>query len=67
MYKLNVPTILEGNQSFVSLALSLVSAQPLKGNSIAKYVGSVPMACLNCPCLKSELNCNQCNRWNQRE
>lgn len=55
------------NLSSVSEFLAQVSVQALKRNSIAKHVGQVPMACQNCPYLQSELNCNQCNRWNQQQ
>lgn len=58
---------LEQSQFFSSELLAPVLAQPLIKNSIVRHVGSVPMACQNCPCLQTLLNCNQCNRWNQQE
>ena len=55
------------NQYDASEVLDRVSQLRLIGNSVAKHVGLIPMACLNCPFLRIELNCNQCNRWNQQE
>lgn len=53
------------NQSDVSELLAQVSTQQLIKNPIVTHVGLIPMACLNCPYLQTELSCNQCNRWNQ--
>jgi hypothetical protein len=53
------------NQSDVSELLAQVSTQQLINNPIVTHVGLIPMACLNCPYLQTELSCNQCNRWNQ--
>lgn len=57
----------EQNQFFSSELLASVLTQPLIKNSIVKHVRSVPMACQNCPCLQTALNCNRCNQWNQQE
>lgn len=57
----------EQNLFSVSELLAQVSALQLKENSIVRYVGSTPLACLNCPYLQTLPNCNQCNRWNQQE
>ena len=65
MLKINPPD--QQSRSDALAFLAQVSVQPLIENSIVKHVGSVPMACQNCPLLQTSLNCNQCNRWNQQE
>ena len=50
-----------------SESLVQVLEQQLKGNSVVKYVGSTPLACLNCPFLQNAPNCNQCSQWNQQK
>lgn len=54
-------------QSYALEYLESVLGLPSKENSVVVHVESISMACRCCPCLKTRLNCNQCNRWNQRE
>ena len=60
-YKINQQQIQPGIKGFMANTLvQLPTRKP-----IVKHVGQTTLACQNCPSLQTELNCNQCNQWNQ--